>query len=61
VAAYYGTRAVLDAVAGGASSREDVRRYLDSKLRGDAAARRERASTLPLVRVHSGALQPFAR
>ena len=61
VAAYYGTRAVLDAIAGGASSREDVRRYLDAKLRGDAAARRERASTLPLVRVQSGALQPFTR
>jgi branched-chain amino acid transport system substrate-binding protein len=61
VAAYYGTRAVLDAVAAGASSREDVRRYLDAHLRGDAAARRARADALPLVRVHSGAIEPYAR
>ena len=59
VAAYYGTRVVLDAVAGGASSREDVRRYLESKLKGDAAARRERASTLPLVRIRKGTIEPF--
>jgi branched-chain amino acid transport system substrate-binding protein len=61
VAGYYGTRVVLDAVASGASSRDDVRKYLDAKLRGDAAARRERAATLPLVRVHDGALQPYSR
>ncbi|HEX6792057.1 MAG TPA: ABC transporter substrate-binding protein [Candidatus Krumholzibacteria bacterium] len=61
VAAYYGTRVVLDALAGGASSREDVRKYLDSKLRGDAANRRERAATLPLVRVQAGAVQPYTR
>jgi ABC-type branched-subunit amino acid transport system substrate-binding protein len=61
VAAYYGMRAVLDGIGTGASSREDVRRHLDSKLRGDAATRRDRADTLPLVRVQNGALQPFAR
>jgi branched-chain amino acid transport system substrate-binding protein len=61
VAAYYGMRVVLDAVDGGAASREDVRRHLDAKLRGDAVARRERASTLPLVRVHDGAIEPFQR
>jgi hypothetical protein len=38
-----------------------VRRYLDARLRGDAAARRERAATLPLVRVQDGVLKPFAR
>ena len=61
VAAYYGTRVVLDAVANGASSRDDVRVYLESRLRGDANARKERAATLPLVRVHNGAIEPFAR
>jgi branched-chain amino acid transport system substrate-binding protein len=61
VAAYYGTRVVLEAVASGASSRDDVRGYLDAHLRGDAIARRARADALPLVRVHGGAIQPFAR
>jgi branched-chain amino acid transport system substrate-binding protein len=61
VAAYYGTRVVLEAVAAGASSREDVRAYLEAHLRGDATARRARADTLPLVRVHEGALEPYKR
>lgn len=61
VAAYYGTRAVLEAVTSGASSRDDVRAYLDAHLRGDADTRRARADSLPLVRVHAGALEPFAR
>jgi branched-chain amino acid transport system substrate-binding protein len=61
VAAYYGTRVVLNAIDGGATSREDVRKYLEAKLKGDAAARRERASSLPLVRVHNGSLEPYAR
>lgn len=61
VAAYYGTRAVLDAVTSGASSRDDVRDFLDSHLRGDANARRARADALPLVRVHAGAIEPYKR
>jgi branched-chain amino acid transport system substrate-binding protein len=61
VAAYYGTRVVLDAIGSGASSRDDVRRYLESKLKGDAATRRERASTLPLVRVRNGSVEPYNR
>jgi branched-chain amino acid transport system substrate-binding protein len=61
VAGYYGTSVVLDALTGGASSREDVRRYLESRLRGDAAARRERADALSLMRVQGGTIQPFVR
>jgi branched-chain amino acid transport system substrate-binding protein len=61
VAAYYGTRVVLEAVASGASSRDDVRAYLDAHLRGDANARRARADALPLVRVHNGVLDPYKR
>lgn len=61
VAAYYGTRAVLDAITSGASSRDDVRDFLDSHLRGDATARRARADALPLVRVHAGAIEPYTR
>ncbi len=61
VAAYYGTRAVLDAIASGAASRDDIRTFLDAHLRGDATARRARADALPLVRVHDGAVVPYAR
>ena len=61
VAGYYGTRAVLEALGAGASSREDVRRYLDGRLRGGAEARMQRAAALPLMRVRNGAAEPFAR
>jgi len=61
VAAYYGTRAVLEAVASGAASRDDVRVFLDAHMRGDADVRRARAEALPLVRVHNGAIESFAR
>jgi len=61
VAAYYGMRVVLDAVASGAASRDDVRGYLEAHLRGDATARRARADALPLVRVHDGVIEPFKR
>jgi hypothetical protein len=52
---------VLEAVASGAASRDDMRTYLESHLKGDAAARRARADALPLVRVHDGAVEPFSR
>jgi branched-chain amino acid transport system substrate-binding protein len=61
LAAYYGTRAVLEAVASGAASRDDVRGYLEAHLHGDATARRARADALPLVRVHDGVIEPFSR
>ena len=61
LAGYYGTRVVLEAMGEGASSREDLRVRLDRKLRGDAQARRERAAAVPLVRVRSGVVEPFAR
>ncbi|MDH4036677.1 MAG: ABC transporter substrate-binding protein [Candidatus Krumholzibacteria bacterium] len=61
VAGYYGMRAVLAAVADGATSREDVRAMLDGALRGDAATRMERARIVPLVRVRNGRVEPFAR
>ena len=59
IAGYYGTRAVLEALGGGAASREDVRKYLDSHLRGDAATRASRAAALPLLRVRGGKAEPF--
>jgi ABC-type branched-subunit amino acid transport system substrate-binding protein len=61
VAAYYGTRVVLEAVGSGAASRDDVRNYLEAHLRGDATARRARADALSLVRVHDGAVEVFNR
>ncbi len=59
IAGYYGTRAVLQAIGEGASSREDVRAYLETHLRGDAATRATRAAAVPLVRVRGGRAEPF--
>jgi branched-chain amino acid transport system substrate-binding protein len=61
VAGYYGMRAVLDAIADGSSSREDVRVFLDTHLRGDAEQRMARADAVPLVRVQGGKAIAFAR
>jgi hypothetical protein len=52
---------VLATLAGGATSREDVRGGLDAALRGDASTRMERAHEVPLVRVRGGRVEPFAR
>jgi ABC-type branched-subunit amino acid transport system substrate-binding protein/outer membrane protein assembly factor BamD (BamD/ComL family) len=59
IAGYYGTRAVLQALGAGASSREDVRAYLAHNLLGDADTRAKRAAAVPLVRVRAGKLEPF--
>ena len=59
IAGYYGTRAVLEALGQGAASREDVRKYLDAHLRGDAATRAARAAALPLLRVRGGKTEAF--
>ena len=59
IAGYYGTRAVLEAIGQGAASREDVRKYLDAHLRGDAATRATRAAALPLLRVRGGKAEAF--
>ncbi len=59
IAGYYGTRAVLEAVGAGATSREDVRNYLAEHLRGDAGTRASRAAALPLLRVRGGKAESF--
>jgi ABC-type branched-subunit amino acid transport system substrate-binding protein/outer membrane protein assembly factor BamD (BamD/ComL family) len=59
VAAYYGTRAVLQSLGAGAASREDVRAYLAHNLLGDADTRAKRAAGVPLVRVHAGKPEAF--
>jgi ABC-type branched-subunit amino acid transport system substrate-binding protein len=61
VAGYYGMRSVLAAVEDGATSREDVRAYLETRLRGDAEQRMARAAVVPLVRVRDGKVEPFTR
>ncbi len=59
IAGYFGTRAVLQALADGAASREDVRAYLEKHLRGDAETRAARAAAVPLVRVRGGKTEAF--
>jgi branched-chain amino acid transport system substrate-binding protein len=59
IAGYYGMRVVMAALEDGASSRDDVRAYLDKMLRGDAEQRMARAAAVPLVRVVDGKVQPF--
>jgi branched-chain amino acid transport system substrate-binding protein len=61
VAGYYGMRSVLAAVEDGATSREDVRAYLETRLRGDAEQRMARAAVVPLVRVRDGKVESFTR
>lgn len=59
VAGYYGMHAVIAAIEDGASSREDVRTYLDKLLRGDADERMAHAAAVPLLRVVDGKVVPF--
>ncbi len=59
IAGYYGTRAVLQAIGEGATSRQDVGDFLERHLRGNAETRAARASAVPLVRVHGGRAEPF--
>jgi len=61
VAGYYGTRMILSALEDGASSREDVRAFLERTLKGDAAVRAARAAAVPLVRVRDGRPETFKR
>jgi branched-chain amino acid transport system substrate-binding protein len=61
LAGYYGTLMVVTALEGGGSSREDVRGFLERTLKGDAEVRAARAAAVPLVRVHDGRPESFAR
>jgi branched-chain amino acid transport system substrate-binding protein len=59
-AGYFGMRLVLQAIDGGASSRDEVRDYLDGELRRGAAARMAEAHALSFVRVSGGRVVNFA-
>jgi branched-chain amino acid transport system substrate-binding protein len=60
-AAYFGTRFVLDAIAGGAVDREQIRDHLAAELNPGAEVLQEYAETLPMVKVVSGRAVEFAR
>jgi len=59
VCGYFGARLLLEAVAAGATDREDVRAYLDGQLRQGSQRRIEEAAALPILTVHSGEVIEF--
>lgn len=59
MAGYFGARVALGAFAAGASTRDEVRAYLDGQLRGDAASRAQQAAELPLLVVRRGKPRDF--
>jgi ABC-type branched-subunit amino acid transport system substrate-binding protein len=59
-AGYFGMRLMLDALGEGASSREEVRAFLETQLRQGAEGRMQEADALPLLRVRSGRVVEFA-
>ncbi len=58
-AGYFGTRFVLDAIAGGAVDREQVKERLDAELNADADVRLKEVESLPMLRVVSGKAHAF--
>jgi branched-chain amino acid transport system substrate-binding protein len=59
-AGYFGTRLILEAIEGGAASRDEVRAFLDGELRRGAAARMAEARALSFSRVRGGLVEDFA-
>ncbi|UCH85009.1 MAG: ABC transporter substrate-binding protein [Candidatus Latescibacterota bacterium] len=59
IAGFFGMRVLLDAIAGGAVDREQMRELLDKELTADAATRMARASSLPVLKVTSGEAREF--
>jgi branched-chain amino acid transport system substrate-binding protein len=60
-AGYFGMRLMLEAIDQGASSRDEVRAFLDGELRQGAEGRMAEAGALPLQRVRHGRVIDFAR
>lgn len=58
-AGYFGLRLMLEAIDSGASSRDEVRAFLDHELKQDAAGRMAEAQALPLLRVRGGRVMDF--
>jgi branched-chain amino acid transport system substrate-binding protein len=59
VAGYFGMHLLLEALASGASSREEVRAYLDTQLNQGADKRMEEARALTIMKVRSGKAVEF--
>jgi branched-chain amino acid transport system substrate-binding protein len=59
VAGYFGMRLLLKALEDGATSREEVRQYLDGQLSQDAEKRMEEAAALTILTVRSGKAVEF--
>ncbi|MDH3197887.1 MAG: ABC transporter substrate-binding protein [Candidatus Krumholzibacteria bacterium] len=60
-AGYFGTELVLQGLAAGAVSRDEVAAFLTAELRGGADARMAEAVSLPILTVHGGRVRPFQR
>ena len=59
VAAYFGTHLVLEALASGASDRDEVRAYLDAQLNQGPDKRMEEAEALNILTVRAGKAVEF--
>ena len=60
-AGYFGTQLVLQGLAEGAISRDEVAGFLTAQLRGGADARMAEAASLPILTVRGGRVRPFQR
>ena len=58
-AGYFGMRLLLSSFDNGASSRDDVRAYLEAELRGGAERRMAQAQAMSIAIVRSGKVRPF--
>lgn len=59
VAGYFGMRLLLEAIAAGASDRDEIRTFLESELRQNPDRRFLEARTLSILTVRSGKTQEF--
>jgi branched-chain amino acid transport system substrate-binding protein len=61
VAGYFGMRLLLEAIAAGASSRDEIREYLDSELNRGSEQRISEAGALTILTVRGGAIREYTR
>lgn len=59
VAGYFGMRLLLEGVSRGATSRDDIRAWLETQIYGDAESRSERAASLSILTVRRGRTREF--
>jgi ABC-type branched-subunit amino acid transport system substrate-binding protein len=61
VAGYFGMHLLLEALAAGASNREEVREYLDGELNRGSEQRISEAGALTILTVRSGEIREYTR